>query len=111
MFEAVLVTKDGVATVTLKGELDGASAGAFQEKVKEAAAQGAKSLVLAMQELEYMASAGIRVLVFAMQKMGANVRIYVIAPQEQVLDTIKMTGLHHSVIIQDSLDLEKIVGV
>ena len=105
MFEATSEVKDGIATITVKGELDGSSAPAFQAKVAEAAAQHAKTLVLVMKDLEYMASAGIRVLVFAMQKMGSDVRIYVIAPQEQVVDTIKMTGLHHSVTIQDSLDL------
>jgi anti-anti-sigma factor len=57
-------------------------------------------LVLLVQELVFMASAGIRMLIFAKQRMGPTVDVYVIAPQEPILDTLKRTGLLHSVIVQ-----------
>jgi hypothetical protein len=41
-------------------------------------------------------------LIFAKQKMGAEVDLYIIRPQELVLDTIEKTGFHHSVLIQDT---------
>jgi anti-sigma B factor antagonist len=93
--------KDGTAELILVGELDASVANEFKAAVEKAAAEKAKKLVLNMKDLEFMSSAGLRVLVFAKQKMGSDVDIYVIATQDAVRDTIEMTGFHHSVIMQD----------
>jgi anti-anti-sigma factor len=96
---------DGTAELTLSGELDASVANEFKLAVEKAAAEKAKRLVLIMKDLEFMSSAGLRVLVFAKQKMGTSVDIYVIAAQDAVRDTIEMTGFHHSVIMQDEYNL------
>ncbi len=90
-----------VATIDLTGELDGSVAGEFKAKVEEVASTQVKSLVLNMADLEYMSSAGLRVLVFAKQKMGSEVEVEVITPQEMVLETIKKAGLQHSLKITE----------
>jgi anti-anti-sigma regulatory factor len=41
------------------------------------------------------------VLIFAKQKLGATVDIYLIKPQAMVRETIENTGFHHSVAIVD----------
>lgn len=99
-----LVMEGDVAKITLVGELDGSNAGDFKVKIEEAAAAEAKKLVLFMNDLEFMASAGLRVLVFSKQKMGAGVDVYVIGADEMILDTIKKTGLNHSLIIQETYE-------
>lgn len=93
--------KNGTAELSLVGELDASVAQEFKTAVEKAAAEKAKKLVLNMKDLEFMSSAGLRVLVFAKQKMGSDVDIYVIAPQDAVRDTIQMTGFDRSVIMQD----------
>ena len=95
------VLEDGTAEISLFGELDASVANDFKAAVEKAAAEKPKKLVLVMKDLEFMSSAGLRVLVFAKQKMGANVDIYVIGAQETVRGTIEMTGFQHSVIMQD----------
>ena len=107
-FEANLETTNSIAKIILSGELDAATASTFKTKVEEAAAQSPKKLVLMMNDLEYMASAGLRVLIFAKQKMGTGVDIYMIAVQESVLDTIKKTGFDQSVYLLDEYDAAKI---
>ncbi len=92
---------DGTAEISLSGELDASVANEFKAAVEKAAADKPKKLVLIMKDLEFMSSAGLRVLVFAKQKMGADVDIYVIGAQDPVRDTIQMTGFQHSIIMQD----------
>lgn len=102
------LSEQGIAKVTLSGELDASSAPIFKAEVEKLAGKGVKRLVLMMRDLSYMASAGIRVLVFAKQKMGSAVDIYAVAPQEQVVETFEMTGLQHSLVVMKRYDAAKI---
>lgn len=103
-----LETIDDLAKITLAGELDASTAALFQAKVEEAAKLIPKRLVLIMKDLEYMASAGLRVLIFAKQQMGADVKIYMVGVQGTVLETITKTGFNHSVyLIDDEEDADK----
>jgi anti-anti-sigma factor len=108
-FTATLETRDNNAIITLSGDLDASTAAEFKSQVEAAAATTPNHLILDMSELEYMASAGLRVLIFAKQKMGQDVEIYVVSPQELVLGTIEKTGFHHSVHIVERY--EEVVAV
>lgn len=110
-FSADLETKGAVAIVKLKGELDASTAPTFKEAVEKASAASAKRLVLDMKGLEYMASAGLRVLIFAKQKMGVDADIYMIGTQEMVKETIEKTGFDQSVIMLDEYDAAQIETV
>jgi anti-anti-sigma factor len=101
-FNSTLEISNDTARITLAGEMDAAVAPQFRANVEQAVAQKVQRLVLMMQELSYMSSAGLRALVFAKQKMGAGADIYVIGAQENVLETIKMTGFDKSVILQET---------
>jgi anti-anti-sigma factor len=101
-FSATLEKINNEAHIRLKGELDASVAAVFQKNVEEALAQKPKRLVLFMEELDFMASAGLRVLIFAKQKSGAGVGVYVIGSKGPVLNTLQLSGFQHSVYIQDS---------
>ncbi|MBD2772701.1 anti-sigma factor antagonist [Iningainema tapete] len=107
-FNATLETNNDIAKITLSGELDASTAPVFKEKVEEAATQNVKRLVLLAQDLEYMSSAGLRVLIFAKQKMGAKVEIYIVGAQEMVKDTIEHTGFHYSVVMLDEYNVQHV---
>lgn len=109
-FKSVFEIVNGVAKITLSGELDAAAAPAFRTDIEKAASAKVKAVALIMKDLEYMASAGLRALVFAKQKMGTQVDIYMIGLQENVLETITMTGFQNSVTFLDSYDAAKIEG-
>lgn len=92
----------GEASIRLVGELDAAAAPQFKEVIEKLAETKPQRLILYMDQLEFMASAGLRVLIFARQKMGAGVSLYVIGSRGPVLNTLKMSGFHHSVYLQDT---------
>jgi len=90
---------NSIAKFTLSGELDASSSGAFRSEIEKVATQKPTRLVLLVKDLAFMASAGLRVLIFAKQKMGPEVPIYVIGPQEPILDTLEKTGFLQSVYV------------
>lgn len=92
----------GEAKISLSGELDAAAAPQFKEAIEKVALGKPERLVFLMNDLEFMASAGLRVLIFARQKMGPDVALYVVGSRGPVLNTLKMSGFHHSVYLQDS---------
>lgn len=100
-FSAKLEKSGDAAIITLDGELDSPAAVVFKEVIERAIVDHPQRLVLMMKDLRYIASAGIRVLVFAKQKMGPQVDLYVIAAQAQVLDTLQKTSFDRSCIVQD----------
>ncbi len=103
-FDVKLEMVGSEARITLAGELDAASAPAFKTEVDNAASANAQNLVFFMEKLSYMASAGLRALIFARQKMGADVDIYLIGTTAEVKDTLEMTGFLYSVIMLDEYD-------
>lgn len=100
-FEVSLRMSGQVAQIELSGDLDASSAPKFKEMVELAAARAPKRLVLMMRGLRYMASAGLRVLIFAKQKMGAAAEIVLVGTQAGVLQTLTLTGFHRSVVLVD----------
>lgn len=99
--------KEGAARITLVGEVDTTSAGIFKGEVDKIATQSPKELVFFMKDLDFMSSAGLRVIIFAKQKLGADVPLYIVNPQDGILDTLQKTGLHHSVFIVDSYPVKR----
>jgi anti-anti-sigma factor len=91
-----------IAKITLSGELDASTAPLFKEEVEKATSTPVKRLVLLLQDLEYMASAGLRVLIYAKQKIGMDTDLYVVSPQESILDTLTKTGFVNSVYVVNS---------
>ena len=90
-----------VVSMALIGELDASSAGVFKAEIDKILGQAPQSLVLDVKNLSFMASAGLRVLIYAKQKLGTGVTVYMVAPQEPIVSTLQMTGFDKSVYIVD----------
>ena len=101
-FSAIFEMAGSEARITLEGELDASVADQFRQTVEHAAQDKSQKLILFMDKLQFMASAGLRVLVFAKQRMGRDVAIYVIGATGPVLNTMQMSGFHQAVYLQES---------
>jgi anti-anti-sigma factor len=96
--------KEGIAKIELIGRLDATNAPALQDELKKLIGQKVTDLVFLAKDLEYISSAGLRVIIFAKQKIGAAASVYFVGAQEGVLSVIKMSGLDTFMTIQDNYD-------
>ncbi|MFA5262407.1 MAG: anti-sigma factor antagonist [Opitutaceae bacterium] len=109
-FSAQLEVVNNVAKITLSGRLDASTANQFRDLIEKAAAQKVKAAVIMLADLEYMASAGLRVIVFARQKMGASVKLYTVAAQDIVRETIEVSGFSQALVMLPAYDAALIEG-
>ena len=95
-----------VSKVKLHGHIDASVAPSLMNELRPMIEQAdkIKTLVFYADELEYIASAGIRAVVFAKQKLGKDVKTYVIGASNAVKDVFKMTGIDKFLIFQDTFE-------
>ena len=86
-------TKDDTMDVYLKGFLDTQHASGLMDDMKIHVAEKYKTVIFHMDELEYMASLGVRIIIFTKQKMGRDTEVILENPQENVASTIELSGL------------------
>jgi anti-sigma B factor antagonist len=78
-------------TVEVSGRLDTLTAPEFESKV-EPELSGVKDLVIDLKDLEYISSAGLRVLMGLVKIMKDQGEMKVINPSEVVMDVFSLTG-------------------
>jgi anti-anti-sigma factor len=89
------------ARIVLVGELDGSTAPALRETVNRILSGKPARLVLQVEKLTFMASAGLRILIFAKQKQP-GLKVYLVKPQEAIVDTLHKTGFYDGVYVTDA---------
>ena len=94
---------EGTAKIELVGRLDATNAPALQDELKKLVGQNVSNLVFYAKDLEYISSAGLRAIIFAKQKIGVDVQVYLIGAQSTVINVVKMSGLDTFMTIQDNL--------
>ena len=87
------------ASVSLEGKLDTNSARDFNDEVMPIL-DTVKKLVLDFENLEYISSAGLRVLLVVIKKMNEAGSMKVINVNESVMDILDMTGISDDLVIE-----------
>ena len=85
--------------IKLAGRLDTTTAPALDKTINEDIA-GTKNLVLDVKELEYISSAGLRVLLGAQKKMQKIGSMKVTNVREEVMEVFEMTGFADILVIE-----------
>ena len=86
-------------TIKLVGRLDTTTAPALDKTINEDIA-GTKNLILDVKELEYISSAGLRVLLGAQKKMQKIGSMKVTNVREEVMEVFEMTGFADILVIE-----------
>ena len=87
-------------TIKLVGRLDTTTAPTLDKTINEDIAGGTKKLVLDVKELEYISSAGLRVLLGAQKKMQKIGSMKVTNVREEVMEVFEMTGFADILVIE-----------
>ncbi|MDR3172748.1 MAG: STAS domain-containing protein [Treponema sp.] len=91
--EIVKILSEDKIVLSIKGKLSAASAGEFNAAVEEALGES-PALVLDFTEVDYMASAGLRVLVAAQKRLSASGgSLTLLNVRKEVLEVFEVTGL------------------
>ncbi|NLD48457.1 MAG: STAS domain-containing protein [Clostridiaceae bacterium] len=104
MSDKFIVQIGETTKVNLSGKLDAIRAPLLMEELKSLIGQSVKRIVFYAQDLEYISSAGLRTIIFAKQKLGADTELYMIGAQDTVTDVIKMSGLDNFLYLQGSYE-------
>jgi len=98
-----------VVVVTVEGRIDSATASEFEDALNEFTKQGKNNIVLDLSEVDFISSAGLRVLVTARKAVkSAGGDIVFADSSEQVLETLEIAGL--DVLFEHYPDREKAIG-
>ena len=85
--------------IEVSGRLDTITAPALDSSINECA-EYAKNLILDLQNLEYISSAGLRVLLSAQKKMQKIGSMKVINVCEAIMEVFEMTGFADILVIE-----------
>ncbi|MDD3415562.1 MAG: STAS domain-containing protein [Lachnospiraceae bacterium] len=99
MFEYDVKNQNDVVDVTLKGRLDATHASDLLEEMKKFIGTPISKIIFHVAELEYIASAGLRVIIFTKQKIGYDAEVLLESPNETVQSVVDMTGLDNFITI------------
>lgn len=93
MAKYMRLDENGNLIVQLERRIDAVLAPEYMDEFKEYIGKKLRRLVLLAKETEYISSAGIRVVLFAKQKLAQDTELMLVAPQKFVLDAMELTGI------------------
>ncbi|MBD5482266.1 MAG: STAS domain-containing protein [Lachnospiraceae bacterium] len=85
-------TENGVLTLALEGRLDTNTAPELEKEIGADLTADVQSLILDLKDLEYISSAGLRVLLAAQKKMNKQGNMVVKNVNDMIMDVFEVTG-------------------
>lgn len=105
MSEIQTVNRDGIVIINLKGRIDATNSGQLYDKVMEEIKDGCNKMIIDFSEVNYISSAGLRVLIVAIKSLTKNSGTFGICSiNENVMKIFEISGLANLIIIHDDLE-------
>lgn len=91
---------NGILSIVLSGKLDATNAPALMDELRKYIGKPITEIAFIANDLDYIASAGLRTMIFSKQKIGEAAIITLSGAKQEVLDVIKMSGLDNFLTIK-----------
>lgn len=96
--------KGNAVVVKLSGRLDAVTAPQFEKDAEDYYATPENNLVLDMTELDYVSSAGLRVILKIAKAFNSNSYDFLVCHvQDHVMEVFEMSGFEHFITIRETL--------
>jgi anti-anti-sigma factor len=99
-----VVHREGVAVVSIGGEIDLSTAPAFEAVITEALKEDPPALVVELSEVIFMASVGLRILAATQENVGKSIQVAVVADNMAASRPMQLTGLDKLISLYPTLD-------
>ncbi|MCV7378056.1 anti-anti-sigma factor [Mycobacterium alsense] len=103
-FEIAKRQVDGAMVLSVSGEVDMLSAPQLDEAIRSALADGPAALIVDLTKVDFLASAGMTILVTAQAEVAPPTRFAVVANGPATSRPIKLTGLDGVLSMYSTLD-------
>ena len=98
-----VVETGGVAVVVIEGRVDSTTASSVGQVLNETLATGATRLVIDLEAVDYVSSAGFREFIAALKKTNeVDGDLRLASPSERVREVLELTGLASVLAIHDT---------
>lgn len=95
----------GVAITAINGRLDGATSAEYEIRILDLLQDGRKAMVLDLAGVDYLSSAGIRVLILVFKKAAAlKLPLAIARPQASVAEVLSIAGLDDILVAHPSIE-------
>jgi anti-sigma B factor antagonist len=103
--DIVEVNQSGIRTFKLQGRLDSNTSQSFEKRILDAISDGSKNLIIDFKELEYISSAGLRVILKATKTLKRqDGKIMLCSMQDYVKEVFEIAGFDSFLPIVPTLD-------
>ncbi len=90
--EIIKTVNDNATDIALVGRLDTTTAPDLEKELKELFEQGVSQLTLNFEQLDYISSAGLRVLLFAQKSLSENGKMTIRNVKPEIMEVFDITG-------------------
>ncbi len=101
---------DGIAVVSVSGEIDLVTAPALEQAIGAVVAEGPTALVIDLSGVEFLGSVGLKILAATYEKLGDSAEFGVVARGAATRRPIHLTGLDKTFPLYPTLD-DALTGV
>ena len=95
--------QNDVLSVLVSGRIDGSNAAAFEETIRTVIEDGDRAVIMDLEKLSYISSAGLRVLLMIAKNLSArDAKLVLCAMSDQIREVMEISGFDKIIPVHPS---------